>query len=143
MNQRNAPDPSLMTGTYDTSDTAGPGAPHTELRGVTRAFDVARAGDLAWALRSMDPEDEEVSPNVVQTSPGLTVNRGDPDGDRQRVTAAAQRARQSLEDQGLEVDPVTGAVRTRDHSMPWLNQAASLGPMVNVEDQQPTDRSAG
>jgi hypothetical protein len=141
MTRRNAPDPSLMTGTYDTSDTAGPGAPHTELRGVTSAFDVARAGDLAWALRAMDPADEAVSPNVVQTSPGLTVNRGDPDGDRQRVTAAAERARQALEDAGLELDAQTGAVRTRDHSAPWMNHAAHLGPMTTVDET--TDRSAG
>lgn len=138
---RNAPDPSLMTGTYDTSDTAGPGAPHTELRGVTSAFDVARATDLAWALRAMDPEDEAVSPNVVQTSPGLTVNRGDPDSDRQRVAAAADRARRALEEAGMVVDPATGAVRTRDHSTPWMNHAAHLGPMVTVDEQ--TDRSAG
>lgn len=138
---RNAPDPSLMTGTYDTSETAGPEAPHTELRGVTAAFDVARAGDLAWALRAMDPDDEAVSPNVVQTSPGLTVNRGDPDGDRQRVAAAAERARTVLEKTGLTVDPQTGAVRTRDHSTPWMNHAANLGPMVTVDEQ--TDRSAG
>ena len=141
MPHRGAPDPSAMTGTYDTSDTAGPDAPHTELRGVSAAFDLARAGDLAWALRAMDPADDAVSPNVVQTSPGLTVNRGDPDGDRDRVTAAARRALEALEREGLELDPRTGAIRTRDHSAPWLNQAASMGPMVTVDDQ--TDRSAG
>ena len=138
---RSSPDPSLMTGTYDTSDTAGPNAPHTELRGVTSAFDVARASDLAWALRAMDPSDGAVSPNVVQTSPGLTVNRGDPDGDRQRVAAAAARARQVLEDAGMMVDPVSGEIRVRDHSTPWMNHAAGLGPMVTVDEQ--TDRSAG
>ena len=138
---RDAPDPSAMTGTYDTSETAGPGAPHTELRGVTAAFDRARATDLAWALRAMDPDDEAVSPNVVQTSPGLTVNRGDPDEDKRRVTAAAGRAREQLEQAGMEVDPVTGAIRTRDHSAPWLNHATSMGPMVTVEET--TDRSAG
>jgi hypothetical protein len=135
-------DTSAMTGTYDTSDTAGPQAAHTELRGVTEAFDVAAAGDLAWALRAMDPDDEGVSPNVVQTSPGLTVNRGDPDADRERVTAAAQRARERLEAQGMTVDSQTGQVRTRDHSAPWENQAASLGPMTTVDDET-TDRSAG
>lgn len=141
MGYRSAPDPSAMTGTYDTSETAGPGAPHTELRGVTAAFDVARVTDLAWALRAMDPEDEQVSPNVVQTSPGLTVNRGDPDEDRRRVTAAAARARQALEAAGLEVDPVTGTVRSKDHAAPWMTHPSGLGPMVTVEET--TDRSAG
>lgn len=130
-----------MTGTYDTSDTAGSDAPHADLRGVTAAFDLARASDLAWALRAMDPADEAVSPNVVQTSPGLTVNRGDPDGDRQRVTEAAARARQALEEAGLELDPVTGAVRWRAHTAPWQNHAAGLGPMTVVDET--TNRSAG
>lgn len=137
MPPRSMPDPAAMMGTYDTTETAGPGAPHTELRGVTRAFDLARASDLSWALRAMDPDDEEVSPNVVQTSPGLTVNRGDPDGDKRRVSAAADRARQALEESGLTVDPVSGAIRPRDHSAPWLNHAASVGPMVTVDETTP------
>lgn len=141
MTQGRNPDHSAMTGTYDTSDTAGPDAPHTSLRGVTSAFDYAKASDLAWALRAMDPADESVSPNVVQTSPGLTVNRGDPDGDRQRVTDAAQRARQALEEAGLELDPGSGAVRWRDHTAPWQNHASGIGPMTVVDE--PTDRSAG
>jgi hypothetical protein len=89
----------------------------------------------------MDPADEAVSSNIVQTSPGLTVNRGDPDGDRQRVTAAAARARQALEEAGMELDPVSGAVRWRDHTAPWSNHAAAIGPMTVVDDN--TDRSAG
>jgi hypothetical protein len=135
------PDHSAMTGTYDTSDTAGPGAAQTELRGVTSAFDYARATDLAWALRAMDPADEDVSQNVVQTSPGLTVNRGDPEGDKARVAEAARRAREALEEAGLEMDPVTGTVRWRDHSAPWQNHASGLGPMTVVDEN--TDRSAG
>lgn len=141
MSLRGAPDPSAMTGTYDTSETAGPNAPHTELRGVTAAFDMARVTDLTWALRAMDPEDEQVSANVVQTSPGLTVNRGDPDEDRRRVAAAAGRARAALEEAGLEVDQVTGAVRPKDHSAPWMRHPTGMGPMVTVDE--PTDRSAG
>jgi hypothetical protein len=141
MTQGRNPDHSAMTGTYDTSDTAGPDAPHASLRGVTSAFDYAKASDLAWALRAMDPADDSVSPNVVQTSPGLTVNRGDPDGDRQRVTDAAQRARQALEEAGLELDPGSGAVRWRDHTAPWQNHASGIGPMTVVDE--PTDRSAG
>jgi hypothetical protein len=136
-----ARDLSAMTGTYDTSDTAGSDAPHAQLSGVTSAFDIARAGDLAWALRGMDPLDEAVSANIVQTSPGLTVNRGDPDGDRNRVAAAAERARLALEEAGMEVDPRTGEVRTRDHSAPFRALAASLGPMVTVDET--ADRSAG
>jgi hypothetical protein len=138
---RRIPDPAAMTGTYDTSDTAGPDAPHTSLSGVTNAFALARAGDLAWALRGMDPSDEAVSQNIVQTSPGLTVNRGDPDEDRRRVAEAAARARRALEEAGMELDPASGEVRVRDHSAAWQNHATSIGPMTTVEDS--TDRSAG
>jgi len=138
---RRVPDPAAMTGTYDTTDTAGPAAPHTALTGVTNAFSFARATDLAWALRAMDPEDEEVSPNVVQTSPGLTVNRGDPDDDKRRVTEAAGRARRALEEAGMELDAASGEIRTRDHTASWQNHASSIGPMTTVEDS--TDRSAG
>ena len=141
MSLRRVPDPAAMTGTYDTTDTAGPAAPHTALTGVTNAFSFARATDLAWALRAMDPADEEVSPNVVQTSPGLTVNRGDPDDDRRRVTDAANRARLALEEAGMELDSASGEIRTRDHTASWQNHASSIGPMTTVEE--PTDRSAG
>lgn len=134
-------DHAAMTGTYDTSETGGAGAPHADLRGVTAAFDLARASDLAWALRAMDPSDEAVPPQVVQTSPGLTVNRGDPDGDRARVAAAAQRARQALEEAGMELDPATGEVRWSAHTAPWQNHVSGIGPMTVVDDN--TDRSAG
>lgn len=134
------PDPRAMTGTYDTSETGGAGAPHADLRGVAAAFDIAAAGDLAYALRSMNEDDLAVPPNLVQTSPGLTVNRGDPDGDRQRITRAAERARANLNAAGLDVDPVTGAVHTV-HTQAWQNHAKALGAMTQVEEN--TDRSAG
>jgi len=135
------PDPHAMTGFYDTSETGGNGASHARLTGVSPVFDRARASDLAIALRAMDPADEAVSPSHVQTSPGLTVNRGDPDEDRRRITAAAERARDGLAGQGLDVDPVTGALVPLDLTAAWTNHAKSLGPMVQVDDQ--TDRSAG
>lgn len=136
------PDPHAMSGFYDTSETGGNGNRQAQLTGVSQVFDRQRAADLAWALRAMDVEDEDVPPNLVQTSPGLTVNRGDPDEDRRRITAAAAKTRQALLDAGYDVDPATGAITTRDHSEAWRNHARSgLGPMVQVDEQ--TDRSAG
>lgn len=135
------PDAAALTGYYDTTDTAGFDAPHAHIEGVAAAFDVAKATDLAWALRAMNAADEAVPPNLVQTSPGLTVNRGDPDGDKVRITAAAQRAHDSLRQQGFDVDPVSGAVTRRDATQAWMNHGASLGPMIEVEEN--TDRSAG
>lgn len=141
---RNVPESASMTGTYDTSDTAGPAAAHTDLRGVTHAFDVAEAADLAWAVRGIDPDDPAVSSSVVNTSPGLTVNRGDPDADKQRVADAARRSREVLQDAGFEVDEKTGHVRNWgfNPSSPAQNLSASLGPMTTVDDQT-DDRSAG
>lgn len=142
--RRNVPESSAMTGTYDTSDTAGPEADHTSLRGVTHAFDVAEAADLAWARRGMDPDDTDVPSSAVTTSPGLTITRGDPEEDKRRVAEAADRSRHALEDAGFEVDEKTGHVKNRgiDPTQPAQNLAASLGPMTTVDDPS-EDRSAG
>lgn len=138
---QHAPDPHAMTGFYDTSETGGNGARHAQLTGVSAVFDRQRAADLAVALRAMDEDDETVPGSQVQTSPGLTINRGDPEGDRRRLTNAAARANEALRAAGLEVDPGTGAVQSRDATAPWRNHARSLGPMIQVDE--PTDRSAG
>jgi hypothetical protein len=140
MNQR-SPDPHAMTGYYDTSETGGNGAKHATLTGVAAVFDRQRAADLAVAVRAMDDDDEGVPASQVNTSPALTINRGDPESDKKRIAGAADRAREALRDSGMDVDPETGAVTSRDHTAPWTNHARSLGPMVQVDDQ--TDRSAG
>lgn len=126
-------DPSAMTGTYETSDTAGPDARYGHVEDTTPVFDIARANDLQWALRSMDAADEQVPANLVQTSPGLTVNRGDPGEDRRRIAAAAQRNLRHLIGHGYILDehgtPVPGAA---SFYAPWKNQAQGLGPAVDV-----------
>jgi hypothetical protein len=40
-------DPAAMSGTYDTTDTAGPSARYGKVEDTTRAFDIARAQDAA------------------------------------------------------------------------------------------------
>ena len=143
MSDRFRPDPAAYTGTYDTSECGGSDEKHAHVEGISAVFDIAAAQDMTFALRSMDPVDTAIPPNLVQTSPGLTVNRGDPDGDRKRVTAAAARAHDHLRDMGYEIDPVKGVASYADHSRSWRNQAASLGPAVVVEDDPNRDRSAG
>lgn len=127
------PDPAAQVGTYDTTDTAGTSARFGKIEDTAPVFALSRAADLAWALRAMDVEDTEVPQNLVQTSPGLTVNRGDPDEDRRRITEAAARNRQQLErmgytftDRGIPVAPPDGGGQN------WRNMAASLGPMVDI-----------
>ena len=140
MTQR-APDPHAMTGYYDTSETGGNGNRQAQLTGVSPVFDRQRAADLAYAVRAMDPDDEDVPASHVSTSSALTINRSDPEEDKRRITASADRAREQLQAAGMDVDPVSGAVLPRDETAPWLNHARSIGPMVQVEDK--TDRSAG
>jgi hypothetical protein len=130
------PDPAAHTGTYDTTDTAGPSANFATVQDTAQVFDVARANDLAWALRAMDTDDTAVPLNLVQTSPGLTVNRGDPGADRQRITAAAARDRHHMERQGWEFDEHgTPIAMPRDFSQSWKTMSPSLGPMVNVPNE--------
>lgn len=133
-----SPDPAAYSGTYDTSGTAGAHAAHTDVRGISGIWDIARAHDLDYALRAIDPEDETVSSSLVQTSPGLTVNRGDPDGDRQRVTAAAARAHAHLQEMGIENAGGAGHPSTA-----WMGMASSIGPVTTVEEDPHRDRSAG
>jgi hypothetical protein len=132
------PDPAAMTGTYDTSDTAGPDARFGRVEDTSSVFDIARAGDLQWALRSMDPGDTDVPFNLVQTSPGLTVNRGDPDDDKRRIAEAAQRNLRHLVGHGFHLG--SDGLPVRDASsfhQPWKNQAQGLGPAVSI-DHPPT-----
>lgn len=131
-------DPAAMLGNYDTSDTGGPDCRHADLTNTVQVFDVAAADDLAWALRAMDPADTQVPPNVVQTSPGLTVNRGDPDADQQRVAAAAARAAEAAARIGYRAPkPGTVGPGTRH----WMPPSTAFGPAVTVEET--TDHSAG
>ena len=130
------PDPAAHTGTYDTSDTAGPSARYGHVEDTSPVFDIARANDLAWALRAMDAEDTAVPFNLVQTSPGLTVNRGDPGADRERIIAAAARNRHHLERLGWTFDEHgTPVSMPRDYGDSFRNTAASFGPMTDVPNE--------
>jgi len=127
------PDPAAMSGVYETTETSGPTANFTDIRHTAPIFGIAVATDLAWALRAMDASDEDVPPNLVQTSPGLTVNRGDPEDDRRRIIAAAERNRHHLDrlgytydEHGIPVPPPANPAQS------WMHQASSLGPMTNV-----------
>lgn len=130
-------DPAAMTGTYDTTDTAGPDARYGHIQDITPIFDMARANDLAYALKSMDVNDPTPT-NLVQTSPGLTVNRGDPEADRQRITAAAAQNMVHLLRQGWVIMPDgTPVPPPRNDAQSWRNGARGMGPAVIV-DHEPT-----
>jgi hypothetical protein len=128
-------DPGAMTGTYETTDTAGPDARYGAVRDVTPVFDMAAANDLAFALKSMDPADM-TPPNLVQTSPGLTVNRGDPEADRQRIIAAADRNMIHLLRQGwiINADGVP-VPPPRNDADTWRNISHGMGTAVQVEPE--------
>lgn len=52
-----------QTGTLDTSGTGGKA--HHDVSLMSPVFEVAKEHELATALRSLDPEDTEVDPNLV------------------------------------------------------------------------------
>jgi hypothetical protein len=130
------PDASAHTGTYDTTDTAGPSARYGHVEDTSTVFDIARANDLAWALRAMNDDDPAVPFNLVQTSPGLTVNRGDPSADKDRITAAAARTRHHLERLGWTFDEHgTPVAMPRDYGDSFRNAAVTLGPMIDIPNE--------
>jgi hypothetical protein len=90
------PDHTAMSGTLDTTDTAGPGG-HAKLENLAPIFRVARAHDLAYAARAVDPNDTEVSEDAVQLSTGLSVVQGDPEADKKRVAESADEAQRRLD----------------------------------------------
>lgn len=87
-----------LSGQLDTSGTSAGG--HSRLENIAAVFDVARARDLQVALRALDPEDREVHEDQVQVSQGITVTHGDPEAEKARVVAEAERAQQRVEGQG-------------------------------------------
>lgn len=69
-NENHVPDPTAQFGTLDTSGTAG--GNHEKLEMISPIFDVAKAQDVAFAARAVDPDDEEVdeSTHVVLPDAG-------------------------------------------------------------------------
>jgi hypothetical protein len=133
---RNGPDSAAITGTFDTSDTAGYDAPHAHIEGVSPVFDIARAHELTWALRALDPADTAASPNMCQTSPGLTVNRGDPAADASRVQLARDDAVAKLHEMGYTLDEKRGLVLPYQAPGAWMSQGAGVGTPVVVPEQK-------
>lgn len=74
-NEDHVPDPLHLYGTLDTSDTAG-GA-HQRIEEVSPTFSAARARNLVTAARALDPNDDEVSEDlVVLPDDGRTADDG-------------------------------------------------------------------
>lgn len=132
---RNGPDSAAVIGNYDTTDTAGDDAPHTTVEGVAPVFEVARGQDLVFALRAMNEQDLAIPPNLVTTSPGLTVNRGDPDADAERIRRAAAESRDRLHELGYDIDPVRGVIpRNVPATRQWMAERG-LGLATIAEEE--------
>lgn len=130
-------DPTAMSGTFDTTDTGA--GHHTKVENLAPIFEVARAHDLAYARRALDPDDEEVSAEHVQVSQGVSMVQGDPDAERQRVLDRANKSRDKVKERhGYTVsanasdgDEDDGANRLdvfgRDQAQrDWENQVAQM-----------------
>lgn len=143
-------DPTAMSGTFDTTDTGA--GHHTKVENLAPIFEVARAHDLAYARRALDPDDDEVSAEHVQVSQGVSVVQGDPDAERDRVLRRAEKAQENVqkrhgykvsakasdgdEDDGANRLDVFGRERAQKD---WANQVAQMRqaeePVKPAEDR--------
>jgi len=80
------PDPTHVYGTLDTSGTAG--GNHEKLELISPVFDVAKAQDVAFAARAVDPDDDEVDENTHVVLPD---NGRDADSGREAIRRAADK----------------------------------------------------
>lgn len=97
------PEPWAVTGNLDTTEAGGMGGFAHSVEKIAPIFQRAAEEDIAYALRALDPEDTEVrEEDHVQTTPGITVVRGDPDEQRARIHKRAQMIRSNS--QGSSAD---------------------------------------
>lgn len=95
------PDPALMTGTFDTTDTAGPDAAAGHVEQVSAAFEIARAVDLVAAARQASAARQ--LPDMQ--SPSVRALLPDAERRRREALIAAERAQASLARRGLRIGP--------------------------------------
>jgi hypothetical protein len=134
------PDHTALMGTLDTSGTAGPGG-DSELENLAPVFRVAKARDLAYARRAVDPQDTEIPEDLVTLSTGISIVQGDPDGDRKRLTEAANDAEAELDTYGYRgnFDPQSGVGHDRraQAEQAWAASIADMSPALIVGGNSP------
>lgn len=126
------PDPSLMTGDLDTTETAGVTARYGHIQQVSGVFAQADAVDRARAafegLAGQQPEQRDQGIGMIPRAGRIAYNE---ERARWEALAAAQSAQARLQAQGYSMDPVTGqVVRTAPPAPP----GGGMGQMLDVEE---------
>jgi hypothetical protein len=133
------PDHTAMMGTLDTTGTGGSGG-HSDLENLAPIFRVAKAHDLAYARRAVDPDDPDVSEDLVTLSTGISIVQGDPEGDRQRVTQAADDAEGELNTYGYRgnFDSQQGIVhdRSAQAEQAWASSVSDMSAALVIGGNQ-------
>lgn len=128
-NPDHVPDPTAATGTLDTSGTAG--AEDSRVENTTPVFDAARAQDLQYASKALDPDDDSVDDPgavVIENKDGRTEEEA-----REAVDKAAEAVRE---------DPVV----VEDPTVQNAEESAADGTATDpaqVEAQQQQASPAG
>lgn len=140
------PDPTAVFGTLETSGTAG--GDNEKAEKISPIFDAAKANDLAYAKRAVDPDDTEVDEASAVVLPN---NDRDTDQAREAVRAAATAFEKdpvkvedpSLEDSEKEADRKQGedSVQTAARVESQQQQASAAGGTAKGSDDA-TQRAA-
>ena len=125
------PDPSLLTGNLDTTDTAGVTARQGHIEQVSGVFELAEAVDTARRNAELGAGQlPEHLANTIGSQP-RPHHYGDGEAARWEALAASQRARAQLAARGLVVDEATGqVVRTTATAPP----GSGMGTMMTVDE---------
>jgi hypothetical protein len=115
------PDPTAVTGTLDTSGTAG--AADSRIENTTPVFEAAKAQDLQYAALAVDPEHPEVPESAVV----LPDDHLTPDQARDNVRQAAE---------AYQEDPVQVQDPTIQQAQRNAESGASTDPARVEADQK-------
>jgi hypothetical protein len=126
------PDPSLMTGELDTTETAGPTARMGHIEQISDVFAVASAIDRARAgyEREAGQQPEQLA-NAIGSSP-RPRHAADAERSRWEALVASQRAVAQLAARGLVFDQRTGGIV---RMAPTAPPGAGMGTMLTVDEE--------
>ena len=125
------PDPSLLTGNLDTTDTAGVTARQGGIEQISGVFETAKMVDAARRNAELGAGQlPEHLANSIGSQP-RPRHFGDGEAARWEALADAQRARAQLAARGLIIDEATGqVVRTVTPAPP----GTGMGTMLTVDE---------
>lgn len=119
------PDATMVTGTLDTSGTAG--SHDQRVEDVTPVFDAAKAQDLQYAAKAVDPEDKS-----VQDTHAVVLPEGDRTNDEAKQAVAEQA--ESFREDPVEVKDPT--VKAQEKNAEQVEGESRVDTASRVQSQQ-------